>query len=74
MRDAMVHAKLGVQDLRDGIAVTETRLTAERAEDVKKYLTGKDCCHDYVDILREFPDLHFTPEDFVKLLRTRKER
>ena len=32
MRDAMVHAKLGVQDLRNGIAVTETRLTAERTE------------------------------------------
>lgn len=32
MRDAMVHAKLGVQDLRNGIATTETRLAAERAE------------------------------------------
>ena len=32
MRDAMVHAKLGVQDLRTGIAATATRLAAERAE------------------------------------------
>ncbi len=32
MRDAMMHAKLGVQDLRSGIAVTETRLAAERTE------------------------------------------
>lgn len=32
MRDAMVHAKLGVQDLRSGIAVTETRLATERTE------------------------------------------
>ncbi len=52
-----------------GAAALKELLTAERAEDLKKYLTGKDCCHDYVDILREFPNLHFTPEDFVKLLR-----
>ncbi len=32
MRDAMVHAKLGVQDLRSGITVTETRLATERTE------------------------------------------
>lgn len=32
MRDAMVHAKLGLQDLRDGIASTQARLTTERAE------------------------------------------
>lgn len=32
MRDAMVHAKMGLRDLRDGIASTEARLTAERAE------------------------------------------
>lgn len=41
----------------------------ERAEDLKKFLTGKDCCHDYVDILRKFPEVTFTPEEFVKLLR-----
>jgi len=32
MRDAMVHAKLGVRDLRKGIEVTESRLAAERTE------------------------------------------
>ncbi len=32
MRDAMVHAKLGLQDLREGIATTNSRLTTERAE------------------------------------------
>ncbi len=32
MRDAMVHAKLGLQDLREGIAVTESRLATERTE------------------------------------------
>jgi sulfite reductase (NADPH) flavoprotein alpha-component len=44
-------------------------LQSERAEDLKKYLTGKDCSHDYVDILREAPNIVFTPEEFVKLLR-----
>jgi len=52
-----------------GAAPLKELLTAERADDLKKFLTGKDCCHDYVDILREFPDLHFTPDDFVRLLR-----
>ena len=44
-------------------------LTPEKAEDVKKFLTGKNECHDYVDVLREFPQVRFTPEEFVKLLR-----
>jgi sulfite reductase (NADPH) flavoprotein alpha-component len=44
-------------------------LQGERVEDLKKYLTGKDNCHDYVDILREFPNVRFAPEEFVKLLR-----
>jgi hypothetical protein len=30
MRDAVVRAKVGVQDLRDGLASTETQLAAER--------------------------------------------
>lgn len=32
MKDALVHARLALQDLRDGIAVTERRLAAEQAE------------------------------------------
>lgn len=32
MREALVHAKLGVQDLRTALAATETQLAAERAE------------------------------------------
>lgn len=32
MRDALVHAKLGLNDLREGIAVTERRLVDERKE------------------------------------------
>ncbi len=44
-------------------------LTPEKAEDLKKYLTGKNECHDYVDVLKEFPQARFEPEEFVKLLR-----
>lgn len=44
-------------------------LAVEKAEDLKKYLTGKGTCHDYVDILKEFPGLKVTPEEFVKVLR-----
>ncbi len=32
MRDALVHAKLGLSDLRASVAATEARLSAERAE------------------------------------------
>jgi hypothetical protein len=32
MRDALVHAKLGLQELRHALAQTETRLAAERSE------------------------------------------
>ena len=32
MRDAMVHAKLAMQDLRDALSKTEQRLAVERAE------------------------------------------
>ncbi len=52
-----------------GAAPLKELLQPERAEDLKKYLTGKGACHDYVDILREFSDLSLTPEEFVKVLR-----
>jgi len=32
MRDALVHAKLGISELKEGARVTESRLAAERAE------------------------------------------
>ncbi|MCC6244201.1 MAG: hypothetical protein IT353_15265 [Gemmatimonadaceae bacterium] len=32
MRDALMHAKLGISDLRDGVRATESRLASERAE------------------------------------------
>jgi sulfite reductase (NADPH) flavoprotein alpha-component len=44
-------------------------LKPENADALKVYLTGRNQGHDYVDILREFPELSFAPEEFVKLLR-----
>jgi hypothetical protein len=32
MKDALVHARMALQDLRDGVSVTERRLTVERGE------------------------------------------
>ena len=44
-------------------------LKPENSDALKVYLMGRDQTHDYVDILREFSELSFAPEDFVKLLR-----
>jgi sulfite reductase (NADPH) flavoprotein alpha-component len=52
-----------------GAALLKELLVPERIEDLRCYLTGRNANHDYVDILREFPNVSFTPEEFVKLLR-----
>ena len=52
-----------------GAAELAPLLTPEKADDLKKYLTGRNECHDYVDMLRGHPQLQFVPEEFVKLLR-----
>ena len=44
-------------------------LTPEKADDLKKFLTGKNECYDYVDILKSHAQVRFEPEEFVKLLR-----
>lgn len=44
-------------------------LAPEANEQLKAYLTGKDEAHDYLDILLANPQVQFTPEEFVKLLR-----
>jgi len=44
-------------------------MAPERAADLKALLSGKDACADYVDLLLKYPQLNFTPEEFVKLLR-----
>jgi sulfite reductase (NADPH) flavoprotein alpha-component len=52
-----------------GAADLAPLLTPEKAEDLKKFLTGKGECSDYVDMLRQYPQVQFTPEDFLKMLR-----
>ena len=52
-----------------GAAELAPLLTPEKADDLKKYLTGRNECHDYVDVLKEFPQVRFAPDEFVKLLR-----
>lgn len=44
-------------------------LTPEKADDLKKFLTGKGECWDYVDVLLQYPQVSFTVEEFIKLLR-----
>jgi sulfite reductase (NADPH) flavoprotein alpha-component len=57
-----------------GAAELQALLAPERADDLRRYLQGKNEAHDYVDILREFSAVTFTPEEFVKLLGKLKPR
>jgi sulfite reductase (NADPH) flavoprotein alpha-component len=57
-----------------GAAELQALLAAERADDLRRYLQGKNEAHDYVDVLREFPGVSFTAEEFVKLLGKLKPR
>ena len=57
-----------------GAGELQALLAPERATELRAYLQGKNELHDYVDILREFPQLGFTPEEFVKLLGKMKPR
>ncbi len=52
-----------------GIQFFKELLEPERSDELKRYLSGQNECHDYVDILRAFPQLSFAPEEFVKYLR-----
>jgi sulfite reductase (NADPH) flavoprotein alpha-component len=44
-------------------------LAPENAEKLKAFLQGRDESHDLVDILKEFPQVKFTPDEFIALLR-----
>ena len=57
-----------------GAADLQPMLAPEQADALRKYLQGKNEAHDYVDILREFPGVTFSPEEFVKLLGKLKPR
>lgn len=52
-----------------GVAELAEMLKPENSDQLKVFLTAKSATHDYVDILRKYPQLKFAPEDFVKLLR-----
>ncbi len=52
-----------------GAAKLAEIMKPENTDMLKVYLAGRDQTHDYVDILREFPEVSFAPEEFVKLLR-----
>lgn len=52
-----------------GVAELGEMLKPENSDQLKVYLQAKDHTHDYVDILRRYPQLSFAPEEFVKLLR-----
>lgn len=57
-----------------GATELQTLLAPENADAFRNYLQGKNEAHDYVDVLREFPQVKFTPEEFVKLLGKLKPR
>lgn len=44
-------------------------LAPENAEQLKAYLQGRNEAHDFVDILKEHPQVQFTPDEFIALLR-----
>jgi sulfite reductase (NADPH) flavoprotein alpha-component len=52
-----------------GVSDLAPLLAPEAAEQLKTYLTGKGEAHDYLDIITQYPQLKFTPEEFAKLLR-----
>jgi sulfite reductase (NADPH) flavoprotein alpha-component len=62
-------AQRGAAELQD-LLVPEP----ERTDELRRYLQGKNEAHDYVEILREYPDITFAPEEFVKLLGKLKPR
>lgn len=57
-----------------GVAELHAMVAPEKAAELRHYLQGKNELRDYVDILNEFPQLAFTPEEFVKLLGKLKPR
>lgn len=52
-----------------GVSDLAPLLAPENADKLKIFLNGRDECFDYVDLLLAYPELKFTPEEFVALLR-----
>ncbi len=57
-----------------GVAELKAMTAPEKADELRKYLQGKNELRDYVDILNEFRQLSYTAEEFVKLLGKLKPR
>ena len=57
-----------------GVTELEAMVAPDKADELRKYLQAKNDLRDYVDILNEFRQLSFTPEEFVKLLGKLKPR
>ena len=57
-----------------GAGELQALLAPERADELRRYLQGKNEAHDYVEVLHEFPAVAFAPEEFVKLLGKLKPR
>jgi sulfite reductase (NADPH) flavoprotein alpha-component len=69
LRDYFCRKKFVEACVTKGASDLAPLLTPEKADDLKKFLTGRNDCHDYVDILQHHPQVQFTPEEFIKLLR-----
>lgn len=52
-----------------GVAKAVELMKPENAAALAEYLTGRNNVHDYVDVLREFPEVKFAPQEFCDLLR-----
>jgi sulfite reductase (NADPH) flavoprotein alpha-component len=52
-----------------GTAKVAEMLKPENKAALDEYLTARDAVRDYVDILREFPSVKFTPQEFVDSTR-----
>ncbi len=57
-----------------GAEALQPLLAPEQADALRKYLQAKNEGRDYVDVLLEYPEVTFAPEEFVKLLGKLKPR
>ena len=52
-----------------GVSDLAPLMVPENSDKLKTFLSGRDECFDYVDLLHAYPDAKFAPEEFVPLLR-----
>jgi sulfite reductase (NADPH) flavoprotein alpha-component len=71
-RDLQIHfadKKFLLKLAEKGVQKAAELLKPENATALAEYLTGRNAARDYVDVLREFPDVGFEPQEFVDQLR-----